>query len=151
MVSRISHFLVFITITMGVGFTAAYFSLPDEWYRGLNKAWFNPPNWVFGPAWSFLYILIGIAGGCVYKWDPKSTAMKLWWLQLILNGAWSIVFFTARMPSLALLNIVLLLLVILFFIRKTEIEVRPAMWCFVPYLLWVSFATLLNASIVSLN
>ncbi|MFK7901768.1 MAG: TspO/MBR family protein [Nitratireductor sp.] len=155
MTDKLKPILGFIFITFAVGFAAAYYSIPDAWYQNLNKAPFNPPSYVFGPAWTFLYVLIGIAGGYVYSSSKSDVAaklaMKLWWAQLVLNGAWSLLFFTAKLPLLALIDISILIIVIAMFIKTTSKNMRPAMWCFVPYLAWVGFATLLNASIVWLN
>jgi len=93
--------------------------LPDragEWYAGLAKPPFNPPNWVFAPVWTVLYVLIAVAGWRTFERDRSSWPMKLWWAQLVLNFLWSPVFFAAHRIGLALLVILLLLAAILAFL-----------------------------------
>lgn len=143
--------IVFVALAIGVGFASAFLFPVGEWHAALNKPWFNPPNWLFGPVWTALYVMIGIAGALAWRWDPQSGAVKIWFLQLVFNGAWTAVFFGARQIELALVVIVLLLLLILSFIKRTRRELPSAAWLFVPYLLWVTFATLLNAAIAALN
>ncbi|CAN5358617.1 TspO/MBR family protein [soil metagenome] len=127
----------------------------DGWYATINKPSFNPPNWVFGPAWTLLYILMGIAAGLVWKagWERKEvrTALAVFGVQLLLNGLWSIIFFTLESPIWALVEIlVLLMFIVLTIILFRHINTAAA-YLLVPYLLWVSFATVLTASILYLN
>ncbi len=127
-------------------------NLPGPWYDGLAKPFFNPPNWLFGPAWTVLYILIGIAGWLVWQRERSSTAMKIWWLQLALNFAWSPVFFTAQQIGLALVIVLAMLASILAFIlphRPGARSLPPGCSC--PTRSGWPFATLLNASIWWLN
>ena len=149
--NKLAPYFVFTAIMLIAGLSAGYATAPGEWYAQLNKPPFNPPNWIFAPVWTALYILIGIAGGLVWNWSSRSLAMKFWYAQLVLNVAWSFFFFFFRLPSIALIDISALLLVIVLFIRVTRSEVPFAAWLFVPYLCWVAFATILNASIVILN
>ncbi|MCB1438732.1 MAG: tryptophan-rich sensory protein [Nitratireductor sp.] len=155
MLQRTMPYIVFILLMLVTGFAAGFATMqataPGGWYGELAKPWFNPPSWVFAPVWTVLYILIGLAGGAVYRWDPQSRAVKWWFVQLVLNFAWSFLFFFFKLPLAALADIFLLLFAIIAFMRSTRGEVSLAVWCFWPYLLWVSFATLLNASIVALN
>lgn len=141
----------FVALAMAVGFVSAYFFPPGEWHAALNKPWFNPPNWLFAPVWTALYVMIGIAGALAWRWDPQSGAIKVWFLQLVFNGAWTAVFFGLHQIEWAAIVILVLLVLILSFIKRTRKELPSAAWLFAPYLLWVSFATLLNASIASLN
>ncbi|WP_075995712.1 TspO/MBR family protein [Salaquimonas pukyongi] len=143
--------IVFVTLALGVGFAMSFLFPVGEWYGELNKPFFNPPNWVFGPVWTVLYIMIGFAGALAWRRNPKSGAVRVWFAQLILNGAWTAVFFGAKQIELALAVIMILLLLILSFTGETRKEVPLASWLFVPYLLWVSFAAMLNAAISSLN
>ena len=147
----IGTFVIFIALAMAVGFTTAFLFPVGEWHAALNKPWFNPPNWVFAPVWTTLYVMIGIAGALAWRWDPQSGAVKVWFAQLVLNGAWTAVFFGAHQIEIALVVIFVLLLLILSFIKRTISELPSAAWLFVPYLLWVTFATMLNAGIASLN
>jgi len=136
---------------LAVGFAASFSSLPGVWYEGLNKPSFNPPNWIFGPVWTTLYVLIGLAGGIVWNKNSRSTSMKLWWTQMVLNGIWSPIFFAFQMPTAALMVIVLMLLTILAFMKSSYSQTPVATYLFAPYCAWVAFATILNASIVWLN
>lgn len=125
------------------------------WYATINKPSFNPPNWIFGPVWTTLYIMMGVAAGLVWKagWERKDVkaALGIFGVQLALNGLWSLIFFAWESPMWALVEI----LVLLAFIILTIIRFKPinatAAYLLIPYLLWVSFATVLNASIWWLN
>jgi len=123
------------------------------WYTTIVKPSFNPPNWIFGPVWSLLYTLMGI---CFYlinisEHPSKVFVRKLFIVQLILNAFWSILFFNFHALGFAIVDILLLLFtLILIAIKGKEINI----WCsilFIPYILWVSFATILNISIWWLN
>jgi tryptophan-rich sensory protein len=127
----------------------------DTWYRALAKPSFNPPDWIFAPVWSVLYAMIALAGWRVWRRTGfvgrGSAALAAWGVQLVLNLAWSCVFFGLRNPGAALMVILALLaaiVVTLMLMRRVD---RPAALLFVPYLLWVGFATVLNASIWILN
>jgi tryptophan-rich sensory protein len=144
--------IAFIALVVGCGSAIGLIVQPGEWYAGLTKASFNPPNWVFAPVWTILYVLIAIAGWRVWMREGfNSTAMKLWIAQIALNYSWTPVFFGAHLPVLALVIIVATLLVIVAFIAAAWPRDRVAAWLFVPYALWVAFATSLNAAIVALN
>jgi translocator protein len=126
----------------------------QQWYDALNKPSFNPPNTVFAPVWTILYILIAIAGARVWLAAPspeRSLALRLWALQLVLNAVWSPLFFGARRPELALVDIVLMLGAIAAFVWRAWRVDRVAAWLMLPYLGWVAFATALNLAIVLLN
>ncbi len=142
---------VFILIALGGGTLIGASNIPGEWYAGLAKPSFNPPNWLFGPVWSILYIMIGIAGWRTWQRDRSGAAMKIWWAQLVLNFLWSPVFFTLHQIGLALVVIVGMWLTIVAFIALSWKPDRPAALLFLPYLAWVSFAGLLNAAILWLN
>lgn len=141
----------FILLVVGGGLLIGVFTAPGAWYEALAKPSFNPPNWLFGPVWTFLYVMIAIAGWRVWQADRSGTAMKLWWLQLALNFLWSPSFFTLQNVTLALLVILALLLTIFAFIATSWQTDRLAAWLFVPYAAWVAFASLLNGAIRALN
>jgi tryptophan-rich sensory protein len=144
--------IAFIAIVLGCGSAIGLIVQPGEWYAGLTKASFNPPNWVFAPVWTILYVLIAIAGWRVWiRGGFRSTAMKLWLAQIALNFSWTPVFFGAHLTVLGLVIIVATLIVIVAFIAAAWPRDRVAAWLFVPYALWVAFATSLNAAIVALN
>lgn len=131
----------------GGGFTS--------WYAAIEKPGFTPPSWVFGPVWTVLYLLMGIAAFLVWRRGLGSQFVKgalIWFLvQLALNAAWTPVFFGLHRIGLALLVIVLLWIAIVVTMFHFFRVSTWAGWLFVPYLLWVSFATVLNAAIWRLN
>jgi benzodiazapine receptor len=125
------------------------------WYAGLNKPFFNPPNWIFGPVWTTLYILMGISLYLVWinppaKKNPHRAEM-LFGIQLFLNILWSVIFFGLKNPLAAFLEIILLWVAILLTWQKFKEISRKAAWLLVPYIAWVSFAGILNLAIVILN
>jgi translocator protein len=143
--------ILFVVLVVGGGLLIGYLTAPGAWYAQLAKPGFNPPAWVFGPAWTTLYVLIAIAGWRVWRHDRGGWAMRLWWMQIVLNFSWSPVFFAAHQIALALVVVLLLLGAILAFIATTWRQDRVAAWLFVPYAAWVAFASVLNASIWVLN
>lgn len=141
----------FLTLSLGGGLLIGVLTAPGAWYEALNKPAFNPPAWLFGPVWTVLYIFIGIAGWRTWRQQAGGGAMRFWWAQMALNFLWSPVFFAAHRPGLALVVILLLLAAILGFIRAALRIDRAAAALFLPYAAWVAFATVLNASIFTLN
>ncbi|MBS1598730.1 MAG: tryptophan-rich sensory protein [Bacteroidetes bacterium] len=124
------------------------------WYSGLQKPYFNPPNWIFAPVWTILYILMAIALYKIWKLEiskERNRALLFFFLQLSLNFCWSFIFFYFHQISLALVDIVLLWSFILITILFFSMFNRTAAWLLVPYLAWVSFATILNIAILKLN
>lgn len=142
---------VFLVVVLGVGSLLGLLSAPGEWYASLNKPPFNPPGWLFGPVWFTLYVLIGIAGWRTFLAEPNGTAMKLWYGQMVLNWLWTPVFFSLHQLWLALVVIVAMLALIYAFIANRWSRDRTSALLFMPYAMWVSFATLLNFSIAILN
>jgi benzodiazapine receptor len=128
---------------------------PQSWYATLAKPSFTPPSWVFGPVWTLLYLLMGVAAFLVWRKGLASAGVKTalaWFLvQLGLNAAWTPVFFGLHRIGLALVVIVLLLAAIVVTTDRFLRVSRPAGLLLVPYLLWVSFATVLNAALWHLN
>lgn len=124
------------------------------WYAQLRKPSFNPPNQLFAPAWTLLYLLMGISLFLIWKLpesEAKSTALWIFGIQLFLNFCWSIIFFYFKCPALAFIEILILWLFILWMIIAF-VGVKPlAAYLQIPYLCWVSFAALLNFYIWRLN
>lgn len=148
--------LVALCLFFFLTFTAAWVGsrfMPDAWYVTLNKPGWTPPNWLFAPVWSTLYIMIALAGWQVWcKVDRLTHPALLTWLgQLLLNGLWTWLFFGLHELIWALADILLLLMIIAGFIRVGGAVQRMAAWLFVPYFVWVSYATALTAAIVWLN
>ena len=142
---------LFLLLTVGGGSLIGVYNLPGEWYAGLAKPWFNPPNWLFGPVWTVLYAMIGIAGWRTWQRGAKGLLMQLWFLQLAVNFTWSPVFFTGHMIGLAALVIVIMVVLTILFIRLSWNSDRVSSYLMMPYLAWISFATLLNVSLWWLN
>ena len=149
--------VIAIAVPLGVGAVAGLFTASgvDGWYRTIEKPSWNPPGWVFGPVWTTLYILMGIAFYLVWKSNAsdklKRPAMTLWVVQLVLNFFWTLIFFGAQEPGWALVEIIGLWIFILLTILAFARIHKTAAWLLVPYLLWVSFATVLTGTIWQLN
>lgn len=142
--------IVSIVICLAVGVIAGFFtaSSVSGWYNDLNKPSFNPPNYLFGPVWTLLYILMGVALYLIWTSNNK-TALTLFIIQLALNFAWSFLFFQLKNPLIALIEIIILLA---FIISTVIVSRNPSItYLFIPYIAWVTFATILNASIYWLN
>ena len=126
-----------------------------RWYALANKPSFNPPNWIFAPVWTLLYLLMGIALYLVWKSEAaqglKQMAIGLFAIQLVLNFFWSIIFFYAHQPGWAFVEIIVLWTMILLTILWFGKISPTAAWLLVPYISWVSFASVLNFSIWKLN
>lgn len=126
----------------------------SPWYEALAKPSWTPPAWVFGPVWTTLYAAMGVAAWMVWqRVGPglRHPALRLFLVQLGVNLAWSILFFTLRRPDLALADIVVLWGLIAVTIRAFERHSAAAAWMLAPYFAWVSYAAALNAWIVSAN
>lgn len=126
----------------------------EDWYPGLRKPAFNPPNWVFGPMWTLLYVLMGISLYWIWtapRGRARARALIVFAIQLALNCAWSFLFFAFHKIGIALVEIALIwcaVLLMIFVFRQVH---KPAALLQVPYLLWVTFATVLNAALWRLN
>lgn len=148
--------IIAIAITLAAGFlsSTAMGDSMETWYPALNKPSFQPPPWVFAPVWTILYVLMGLAAGLVWSY-PEHTGMPfalgIYVGQLLLNATWTVLFFGMREPEFALVEIVMLWIAIVLCIIAFRRVHPPAAWLLVPYLLWVSFAAVLNAFIVILN
>lgn len=154
---NILRFIAALALPLAVGAVAGVFtsSAVKGWYSTINKPAFNPPNWVFAPVWTCLYILMGIAFYIIWQKQAagslKKTATGIYFLQLLFNFTWSLVFFYLHEPGWAFVNIVLLWLSIagtIYWFAKIS---KPAGWLLVPYILWVSFASVLNYAVWQLN
>ena len=124
----------------------------NQWYHALNKPIFNPPSFIFGPVWTILYIMIGIAGGLIWSNRNKHPKLlALFSLQLLFNFLWSFLFFFWQSISLALIDIGLLWLTLLITLAYSYKHYRTVAYWLTPYFIWVSFATVLNFSLWVLN
>ena len=138
----------------GIGSFFTISAIPT-WYATLAKPALNPPSWIFGPVWTTLYLLMGIAAFLVWNkgWDRKDVrkALSVFLLQLVLNAAWSVIFFGLHSPLWAFVDIIAMWLAIVWTMALFYKISKPAMWLLLPYILWVSFAANLNYSILMLN
>ena len=144
-------FIGFLVFVVGGGLVIGFLTVPGEWYAQLNKPAFNPPNWIFAPVWTVLYVMIAVAGWRTFERNRSDWSMRSWWLQLGLNFLWSPVFFTAHQIGAALLIILLLFVAVIDFIVMSLRQDRVAAWLFAPYAVWVMFASMLNGAILLLN
>ena len=126
-------------------------AMPGAWYAALEKPTWNPPAWIFGPAWTILYTLMAVAAWLVWKRKGWSRPLVFYFAQLILNAAWTPIFFGAHELGWALVEIVALWVAILLTMMAFFRVSKPAGWLFVPYLAWVTFATFLNFTLWRLN
>lgn len=148
--------LVGILLCEGVGLLAAWVTQTavTTWYPTLVKPIFTPPNWLFGPVWTGLYAMMGVAAALVWRrvdGPVRRQALRLFGVQLVLNGGWSFAFFGARSPSLGLVVIVALWGTLVWTTERFFRVRAAAGWLLVAYLLWVTYAAALNIGIWVLN
>jgi tryptophan-rich sensory protein len=149
--------VIAIFVCMLAGFVGSVATSPKitTWYSSLVKPWFAPPNWLFGPAWTTLYVLMGIALYLVWQKGLKTQngkyAVYLFGFQLGLNALWSFLFFGLESPFFGLVGIAALWFAIVATIWEFYMVEKKAAYLLVPYLAWVSFASLLNYAIWALN
>lgn len=156
--NKITKIVIALIICLMVGYSASIVTRPsvETWYPTIIKPSFNPPNWIFMPVWTLLYILMAVAAGLV--WDKikeqnqeVKVALGFFLIQLTLNALWSYIFFGLKNPMLALIEIALLWLMIYeTYLKFTKIN-KTAGYLLIPYMAWVAFAGILNASIWWLN
>ncbi|MDO8341365.1 MAG: TspO/MBR family protein [Candidatus Woesebacteria bacterium] len=149
-IKSISKLLISIIISQLAGLVGTFFTFSaiPTWYITLNKPIFNPPNYIFGPVWTILYTLIGIS---LYKIWIKKGSLKLFWVHLFLNTIWSPIFFGAKNLGVAFVVIILMWISLIFLIKNFYKIDKSASYLLIPYLLWISFASFLNFSILILN
>jgi benzodiazapine receptor len=143
-------FLPFLLLVVVVASSGALF-MPGDWYRTLDKPSWTPPDWLFGPAWSVLYLMMAIAGWLVWQAEGFGPALAVWGLNLAFNAAWSWLMFGRRQIALALVDAIAMLVTIVAFMLLAAPVSSTASWLFLPYLAWVAFATALNTSLMRRN
>lgn len=156
--NKVTKILCVVVTCLAIGYFSGIVtrSAITDWYPSLIKPSFNPPNWIFAPVWSMLYVMMGVAAGLVWdRMESNKEAVKkaliVFAIQLALNALWSYLFFGLRNPTLAGLEIIILWLVIYeTYLQFSKIN-KIAGYLLLPYLAWVSFAMVLNASIWWLN
>ena len=153
---NIGKLIISIILPLSIGAIAGIFTARaiPEWYATLNQPSFNPPNWIFGPVWTTLYLVMGISFFLIWKLESgkeRNQAIVIFLVQLLLNFGWSFCFFYFKMIGLALVEILLLWSAIVLMLTLFN-KLKPlAAYLNIPYLLWVTFATLLNAAYFFLN
>jgi tryptophan-rich sensory protein len=144
-----------IVICQLAGIIGSLFTVSSvsTWYLTLNKPFFNPPSWLFGPVWITLYLLMGFALYLIWNNYTKDSkpALTFFAIQLVLNSLWSIIFFDLRNPLFAFIEIIILWLFIFLTMVYSYKRSKTAVYLLIPYILWVSFAVILNFSIFYLN
>jgi tryptophan-rich sensory protein len=154
---KLTYIIIAVSICLIIGFLSSFAtqSSVNDWFVTLNKPSFNPPNWVFAPVWTILYIMMGVAAGIVWAkgfhhlW--VKTALYHFCFQLLLNASWSIVFFGLKEPFWALLVILTLVVVLFQTMKWFKVVSTTAAFLLIPYFIWVCFATILNYKIWDLN
>lgn len=152
-----ARLIISIAIPVLIGGSAGFFTATgvESWYQTIQKPSWNPPSWIFAPVWTTLYVLMGIALFLIWKSAApdtlKKTAIGLFALQLTLNFFWSFIFFKLEQPGWALAEIIVMWIFILLTIFSFAKINTTAAWLLVPYISWVSFATILNYTIWKLN
>ncbi|WP_077962694.1 TspO/MBR family protein [Ensifer adhaerens] len=149
--NRTIVYAVFIAAVLGLGLLIGTNNIPGDWYQSLAKPAFNPPDWIFAPVWSILYVMIGIVGARMFLDLRHTAAMRLWLAQMIFNFLWSPLFFGMQDIASALIVIIALLIAVAGFVVASWQRDRLSALLFLPYLAWVAFATVLNGSIFLMN
>jgi len=157
---RVYKFIIAVVVSELAGIIGSLFTAPSipTWYAGIAKPALNPPVWVFGPVWITLFAIMGIAAALVWSFQgdeaklrSKNKALAIFFLQLILNTFWSIIFFELHSPGWAFIEVIFLWLAIVATIIAFAKISRPAAWLLAPYILWVSFAAYLNFAVWAIN
>lgn len=152
---KVLNIITPVLICFLVGFTASYFQSDSisTWYPQLNKPFLTPPNIIFPIAWSIIYLLIGISIGLILNSNSKEkkTLTTVFAIQLFFNFTWSILFFYMQNPLLGFINIIVLDILVIYYIAKSKSVNKISACLFVPYLLWILFATYLNGYVLLYN
>jgi tryptophan-rich sensory protein len=154
--NQIGKLVASLLLPLGIGAIAGMFTAKaiPGWYASLNQPSFNPPNWVFGPVWTMLYLILGISLFLVWKMDAgreRNQGILVFMVQLLLNFCWSFFFFYFKMIGVALADILVLWITIVFMLVRFY-KLKPVIaYINIPYLLWVTFATALNMAYFFLN
>jgi tryptophan-rich sensory protein len=153
---KVSSALIALGAVLGAGGLGSLATIPNipTWYAGLNKPFFTPPNFLFGPVWTVLYALMGVAFWRILTLPEnrkRNTAVSCFVVQAVLNGLWSFAFFGFHSPLAGLVTIVALIIFVVLTIITFARQDRPAAWLLAPYLAWICYAAALNAAVFLLN
>jgi|TARA_B100001093_G_scaffold501336_1_gene552851 tryptophan-rich sensory protein len=145
--------VIILLITFTASAIGAYVtaSFKEPWYSEIVLPSFNPPSWVFGPVWTTLYIMMSFAIWNIWKKNFENRILKIYFVHLFFNAIWSIIFFGFHLPILALLDLIIILFFILYLMKIYISLNKFSFYLMLPYVLWTSYALVLNFSIVVLN
>lgn len=152
--ARWAGLLFWLVVTFCAPLIGTFFGMPDDWYASLKKPSWNPPSWVFGPVWTLLYAMMATAAWLVWcegGWKMRKRELGLYVGQLVLNAAWSPLFFGFHRPDWALIDILVLISSVVLMLAVFARVRRLAGLLLIPYLLWLTFATVLNGTLWWLN
>tara|TARA_X000000950_G_C13683274_1_gene564883 strand:+ start:271 stop:735 length:465 start_codon:yes stop_codon:yes gene_type:complete len=150
---KISSFLIIFLITFFCPMIGGYVTslYKEPWYSEIILPSFNPPSWVFAPVWSTLYLFMSIAIWTIWIKSFDTKILKIYFIHLFFNSTWSIVFFGFHAIGLALINLIIILIFIVLLMREYLAINKVSFYLMIPYLVWSSFALILNSSIFILN
>ena len=153
MKNKYSSFLIIISVTFIAPAIGGYITntFKEPWYSELNLAFFNPPSWVFAPVWTILYIFMSIAVWNIWNEFKNKKILIIYFIHLFFNASWSIVFFCFHQIFLALLNLIIIIIFIIYLMWLYKKLNKLSFYLMLPYLLWSSYALVLNFSIMILN
>ena len=144
-------FILLATFSASAVGSLVTISSKEPWYSEIVLPSFNPPSWVFGPVWTTLYFLMSIAAWYAWTKNNEIRLLKVYFLHIFFNAIWSVIFFGFHMIGLALIDLIIILAFIIFLMNKYFINYKLSFYLFIPYLLWSSYALILNFSIFILN
>ena len=152
--NKLLSFVLFFIITFSASFIGGLvtFTFKEPWYSELTKSNFNPPDWIFAPVWTTLYLMMTLA--IWFFWHSKNREMNtiyIYFIHIVFNTTWSVVFFGFHNIFLALVNLIILILLIVILILRFGRVNKVSSYLMIPYLLWSSFALFLNYSLLVLN
>ena len=145
--------LIIISITFLASVIGGYVTsqFKEPWYSELQLASFNPPSWVFAPVWTSLYILMSLAAWNIWHKYKNTYLLKIYFIHLFFNASWSVIFFGFHQVFIAFLNLIILIILILYLMKLYKNLSKLSYFLMIPYLLWSSYALILNLYIVQLN
>ena len=144
-------FILLITFAASAIGSYTTTSFKEPWYSEIILPSFNPPSWIFAPVWTTLYIMMSVAIWKIWIKSFDLKILKLYFIHLIFNGSWSIIFFGFHQIGLALINLIIILVFIFLLMKKYLVKDKISFYLMIPYLLWSSYALILNSSILILN
>ena len=151
--NKFVSFIFFVAATYLASFigSVATISSKEPWYSSLNKSFLTPPDWIFAPVWSALYLLMAIAAWHVWVYKKDKNLIYIYLIHLFFNTTWSIAFFVYQSISVALINLIIIIVFIIYLISRYKDISNLSFYLMIPYLLWSCYALILNLSLLILN